>query len=215
MGFFYANMSLAGYKLRNTKWVISFVVLMLLFLCVYIGIGPVLKRFLDIGYDPRILVWKDCINIIRDFPLFGSGLGTFEYVYPLYKLNVTVAVDYNFAHNDYIQFIVETGVLGLVAIISALYLFIKDTYSYMRTNLNNNDSFRYFVTLGAFTGVFSILAHSFVDFNLHIPSNAVYFTTLIGIIYAVNGRDYQNSSGTGSIRYMRKKFIRNEYRVDD
>jgi hypothetical protein len=37
-------------------------------------------------------------------------------------------------------------------------------------------------TLGAMTGIVAILVHSFVDFNLHIPANAVLFTVLAAIV---------------------------------
>jgi hypothetical protein len=35
--------------------------------------------------------------------------------------------------------------------------------------------------LAAFCGCFAILIHSFVDFNLQIPANAIYFVTLAGL----------------------------------
>lgn len=190
LGFLYINLAQTGYKLKDAKWMITLVVLFFIFLSLYVGIGPVLNRFLNIGYDHRFYLWKDCLNIIRDFPLLGSGLGTFKYIYPLYKFNVTTAVDYNFAHNDYLQIIIETGILGFLAIIAAIIIFIRDTLQFLNINSENKDSFKYFITLGAFTGVISILIHSLADFNLHIPSNAIYFTTLIGIIYAVNSEEY-------------------------
>lgn len=212
IGFLYFNLVRAGYKLRNTKWIILFFILTLIFLSLYIGIRPVLERFQNIGYDHRIYVWRDCINIIKDFPIFGTGLGTFEYIYPLYKYNVTKAVDYNFAHNDYLQLIIETGILGFISIFSALILFVRDTSHFLSSNLNNNDNFRYFITLGAFTGVLSILIHSLADFNLHIPSNAIYFATLIGIIYAANSKNYnttdKNALHKSSKRRKSGRFIK-------
>ena len=48
----------------------------------------------------------------RDFPLTGSGLGTFEFVYPGYQDYITDGlVDY--AHNDWVQLFAETGGIGL------------------------------------------------------------------------------------------------------
>lgn len=51
-----------------------------------------------------------------------------------------------------------------------------------------------FITLGAITGVLSILFHSFVDFNLHIPANTLYFTLLLSIIAGLR-------PGSGRVNY--------------
>jgi hypothetical protein len=44
------------------------------------------------------------------------------------------------------------------------------------------DPFRFFMTIGALSGIVSIAFHSFFDFNLHMPANALYFVMLIGIV---------------------------------
>jgi len=148
-----------------------------------------LERFRNINSSQRILVWKDCIHIIKDFPLFGSGLGTFKYIYPLYKENLKIAVDYHYAHNDYIHLLVETGFIGFSCLMTGLIILFKDAMKFLKYNTQTRNSYGYFITLGALTGIVSILVHSLADFNLHIPSNALYFTTMIGIIYGINSKN--------------------------
>ena len=148
-----------------------------------------MERFRGITVNQRILVWKDCIHIIKDFPLFGSGLGTFKYIYPLYKENLKIAFDYHYAHNDYIHLLVETGLLGFFCLMTGLIILFKDARKFLKYNIKTRDSYGYFITLGALSGIVSILIHSLADFNLHIPSNALYFTTMIGIIYGINSKN--------------------------
>jgi hypothetical protein len=46
-----------------------------------------------------------------------------------------------------------------------------------------SDPLRFFLSIGALSGLVSIAFHSFFDFNLHMPANCVYFVMLIGIVY--------------------------------
>jgi len=88
---------------------------------------------------------------------------------------------YLYAHNDYLQLIAETGVLGFASLMAALGIFLYASLKSLTRLAGEADYFRFFVLLGALTGIFSILLHSFVDFNLQIPSNAFYFSFLIGL----------------------------------
>jgi O-antigen ligase len=186
--FFYSNLNLFGKNFKTILWFLTISIIFFLLLIFLIDINPILERFRNIDADQRVSVWKDCIQIIKDFPLFGSGLGTFKYIYPLYKENLKAAVDYHYAHNDYIHLLVETGAIGFSCLMIGLIILFKDAVKFLKYNTKTKDSFGFFITLGAFSGVVSILVHGLADFNLHIPSNALYFTTMIGIIYGINSK---------------------------
>ena len=75
-------------------------------------------------------------------------------------------------------------------IITAFYFLIKLSLQKITYYFNKKDYFAAYIRLGAFCGIVSILIHSLVDFNLHIPANAIYFALLIGIIFSdFNGED--------------------------
>jgi len=187
--FFYSNLNIFGRNYKNVLLFLAISIIFFLLLVFLIDINPILERFKNITANQRILVWKDCYQAIKDFPLFGSGLGTFKYIYPLYKENLKAAVDYHYAHNDYIHLLVETGLLGFSCLMIGLIILFKDAIKFLNYNTKIRNSFGYFITLGALSGIISILVHSFADFNLHIPSNALYFTTMIGIIYGINSNN--------------------------
>ena len=189
--FFYGYLNLFGKSYKNILWFAVISAIFFLLLIFLIDINPIFERFRYAHSSQRFLVWKDCYQIINDFPLFGSGLGTFKYIYPLYKENLQAAVDYHYAHNDYIHMLVETGVLGFSCLMAGLIILFKDTLMFLKYNTKTKNSYGFFITLGAFTAILSILIHSLTDFNLHIPSNALYFTTMIGIIYGINSNNDQ------------------------
>src|SRR3989338_336141 len=66
----------------------------------------------------RLIVWKGALDIFRSYPLFGSGLETFAYSYYQYRPtehNLTSEWDflYNKAHNEYLNYLATTGIVGL------------------------------------------------------------------------------------------------------
>jgi len=165
--------------------IIAFGIFMTLCYVFFISFYPIIRRFVEtIGEAPgRTHIWKDSLRIVYDFPIFGTGLDTFRYIYPKYK-TLEIASRINFAHNDYIQLLVETGIIGFVLILIPLYILIRVSLQKISFYISNKDYFAAYIRLGALCGIFSILIHSLVDFNLHIPANAIYFSLLIGIIFS-------------------------------
>ncbi|MEW6144392.1 MAG: O-antigen ligase family protein [Thermodesulfobacteriota bacterium] len=194
--------SLSSRSLRSGKGLgrmVYTVVGVAVFFGLFIGIYPVAERFLHVGENlpSRTELWKDAAAIVRDFPLFGSGLGTFGYAYPLYKLAVGKPIVYLHAHNDYLELLIETGVLGFASIMAALAVFLHSSLRALASLGRDEDYFRLFVLAGALTGIFSMLVHSLVDFGLQIPSNGLYFAFLVGLS-AGAGSGSQNDGGAAA-----------------
>jgi O-antigen ligase len=82
----------------------------------WLGIDPIIDRLLTlknpdkIGHE-RLAVYRDTSNIIKDFPLFGTGLGTFEDIYPGYETTKSRYI-FDQTHNDYLGLLSDTGFLG-------------------------------------------------------------------------------------------------------
>ena len=191
--FFYIVSSRFLRKGIEIKWMIYVVLVVALCFGVYIGLYPIIERYLMVEGDLplRTLVWKDVLLIIKDFPLFGTGLGTFGYIYPLYKVSILKPIVYVYSHNDYLQILAETGLVGFLSLMFALALFVFSSIRSLVRLSTEQHYLRFFLLLGALTGIFSILIHSFVDFNLQIPSNGLYFAFLIGLSVAL-GSDREN-----------------------
>lgn len=191
--FFYVVSSRFLRKGIEIKWMIYAVLAVALFFGIYIGLYPIIERYLLIeeNLPSRTLVWKDIITIIKDFPLFGTGLGTFGYIFPLYKVSLLEPIVYIYSHNDYLQILAETGLAGFLSLMFALALFVLSSIRNLVRLSTEKHYLRFFLLLGALTGIFSILIHSFLDFNLQIPSNGLYFAFLIGFSVAL-GSDREN-----------------------
>ena len=187
---------------RDSGRLIRLVVMVVLAAAVWIGIGPVVKRFseTDISTEGRRIIYKDTVEMIGDFPLAGTGKGTYVNAYPMYE-KVDDRVRLSFAHNDYLEYAAENGVIGGGALILAgigLVVWLVGMWRRRRS------SFAKGIGLGAILGVTAILLHGFTDFNLQITANAVYFTTLAMLGAAVlsknkSGDTYQGYMSAGKL----------------
>lgn len=137
----------------------------------------------DASYADRLAMSADSPKVFSTHPLTGAGLGAFETVYPRYQSFVNdKRIEH--AHNDYAEILAETGIAGVVLVLAALALFVRQ----LRRNihavfvLQGETAAR--LRLGASIGCLGLLVHSFFDFNLHIPANAVWFAVLLAVMMA-------------------------------
>lgn len=159
--------------------VISFLLIALIFSSIIIGIKPIIERFAPekMLSEMRPVIWKGAWEAFKNFSIVGTGAGTFKYIYPLYaKHSITAIVEH--AHNDYLEFLVELGIFGSLI----LFLLIIGLWVYLLIKwIRRKNIFVKGAGLGILVAILSIFFHSFTDFNLHIPSNIVYFTVLFVI----------------------------------
>ena len=148
---------------------------------VLLGGEQALNRFVGTvnSDDPttgRAHFWSVTLDIIKDHPIIGTGLGAFGVVYTRYdSRNGLMRLEQ--AHNDYLQVLSDGGAVGaLLALFFAVVLFKRGF-----ANRESRDPFRRGVAIGALAGCFAVLVHSFFDFTLHTTSNALLFLVLAGL----------------------------------
>jgi hypothetical protein len=121
------------WQLRNFRTIFLFAILIALSVSAYL-----LYHFKKDSADGRLFIWKNCIDIIHGSPVFGQGYGSFIKSYCWQQINyfkghsflasnfTLLADNVYFAFNDYLQIIVELGIVGLVLFsLPFLYIFKK------------------------------------------------------------------------------------------
>ena len=166
---------------------------MALVLCIYcftIGIGPIFERFLSVedGYS-RINIWRDSLLILKNHP-FGIGLHNYETVFQVYNRSYHGDKIILYAHNDFLQLLVETGWIGFLILIGGFAQFIRQNLKSIKRLDVDNDPTRFFIAVGAFSGIISLTFHCLFDFNLQIPANCLYFVTLMAILSSCNENEH-------------------------
>jgi O-antigen ligase len=151
-------------------------------LAVWLGLGWTVERFErstpgDLSRDRRVSIYRDTWRIVGSHPWTGTGLGTLQSVFPRYESYYDgFVVDH--AHNDYLELLAETGLIGGLCMLGFVGLLVWRGLSNLRRA--NNPTSRSLYS-GALVGCIGLLIHGMVDFNLHIPSNALLFLVLAAI----------------------------------
>lgn len=165
-------------------------------LAVFLGAGDGLFRgilgpaeHVDIT-SGRLHFWKTGLRIFADNPVLGTGLDTFSSAYPKYDTQ-SGYFRLEHAHNDYLQTMTDSGLLGLACVIAFIVLIFRLTFRSIR---RSKDVVQLSLAVGALAGVLGCLIHSFFDFPLRTPSNGFVFLLLVAVAVnavtvAANGRE--------------------------
>jgi O-antigen ligase/predicted Zn-dependent protease len=131
----------------------------------------------DTGFTARAGVWKASLPMLRDFPVFGVGLDSWPEIFPHYQSAPFNRYSFwNAAHNDFLQFATETGILGVVLLVWfwwQLALYLMRARSMLPP--------RIVPIYAAFvTGMVVMSVHELAEFSFRITPNAVLFCLLAG-----------------------------------
>jgi O-antigen ligase len=150
----------------------------------WIGLDAVISRFFTTSesFEDRWRLWANTFQIIRDYPLFGAGLGTFTQVFPMYRsFHIRGLVTH--AENDFLQLISEVGLLGIGLLgVLFFYLFYRGV-SGIRS-LSFRDPKRY-IGVGGMVGIVALMFHSLVERNIQIPANAFLYAFIWTIVLRI------------------------------
>jgi len=138
----------------------------------------------------RLDLWAKTFRMFLDHPLTGTGLGTFQWGFASYQREGEWGkLDY--AHNDYLQLLSETGLVGAVLLVGALLtLFGRILVPALRSIATRPR----FTSVGAAAALAAILAHSVVDGDLQIPADAALFAILLGVLAAAAREEEQRAA---------------------
>ena len=179
-------------SLRSRSLYFSAIALAISAVVVFAAWDRIENRFEGAGYIDRATVWKDSLGIMRDYPLFGSGLGAFESTFHHYQTRYNNAL-FDHAHNDYVEVVTDTGVIGMLLISGAAALLFSSLYRRWRSK---RSIFAQCIGAGGLSASVALAVHSSTDFNLHLPATALLFTVVVAITYVAvhNLSDSRSSS---------------------
>jgi len=164
---------------KGVKAFLKVVFLVIVVFSLFIGISATLERFSldELLKEQRPEVWGKTIEMIGDFPVFGSGLGTFGAVYPVYEASSRF-VFWEHAHNDYLEYTAELGLIGTVLLLGGILWLLMNAFRVWKERRHPQVKG---LALGGIAALVGILIHSITDFNLHIPANMVLFSVILSL----------------------------------
>jgi O-antigen ligase/polysaccharide polymerase Wzy-like membrane protein len=176
---------------RALRWSIALALpAVVVALIAFIGAEAVKKQLGTYGnlaeessFRLRLILWQRIAEELPNYVWLGTGLGTFEDSFsPLTPAGS--AKRWDKAHNDYLQLLWETGVVGGVLFLSGVAIFIRRIWwPALRDFGAPIDIFRVAIAVG----LMSIALHSAVDFCLQIGANGFLCALLAGLLVALRG----------------------------
>ena len=142
-------------------------------------LAEVASRF-DVAGDARILLWRDTVSAIEAFFPVGSGIGTFPVAFGPYESFESLSpASINRAHNDYLEFLLEAGLLAPVLIaLGACALFAAGRKAWRECPWDRAPQIFALGTLAV------IALHSFVDYPLRNMAIACLAGVAAGLLSA-------------------------------
>jgi O-antigen ligase len=126
--------------------------------------------------NKRLRIWQETMPIVRDFPLTGVGLGAYRMAMIVYQRSDR-AFFFNDAHNEYLQFAAEGGLLVGAPLALAAMMAIGAIARGMREDQSTGFSIR----AGAVASLTGVVVQSIWETGLEIPANAALFAVICAI----------------------------------
>jgi len=153
------------------------------------GFGRLIGLSRGVGWSVRLDAWHATLGLIRRFPLFGTGLGSFREAFPLVQ-PADLAGTWRHAHNDPLELLATAGVAGLGLGLVGLAALLLRLSRVLRHGRRSEDRAAALAALGALAAAG---LHELVDFSLTLPANAFALAVLVGA--AASSRRSQEAYG--------------------
>jgi O-antigen ligase len=139
------------------------------------------RQFSEESLEARTVTARWSLDALRERPWLGFGGGDFYSVFPRFKQSEWYGY-FDHTHNDFVEIAVDTGLVGfgLLAVVVLLTLWrVVRLYGLRQPRLNRGMAF------GVAMAVSCLMIHSFVDFNLQIPANALTFVVILSLVWVI------------------------------
>lgn len=152
-------------------------------LAVMLGVGswlvPILSpewqaRMSLLLSDGRALAAQVAVRMFRASPWLGTGLTSFEQIFPRFDAAQTRLY---FAHNDYAQILAETGLVGVVSIVT---LGVISWRRFQRFSTDAKEGYR-LLNSGPWAALAGIAVHSAFDWQMYLPANVFVCCVVLGL----------------------------------
>jgi len=187
---------------ENKKWLIFLLITFLIITVTYSTDNPLNKSAISVteraistfdlqgsSLNARLLMGRNAFEMIKDKPLFGSGIGTFKLNYLDYQANFIRDIPFyekyhlnaKEAHNEYLQIGAELGLIGLGIFLSIFFIFFLMVIKYFNQEKSDRKKI---IIFGLSLGVICFLIHSLFTFPLHVPALGSAFFVIVGLTIA-------------------------------
>lgn len=167
----------------------------------FVGIKDILigERF-DGSFDSRLRMYEATLQGIKMHPLAGFGLGTFSAIFPSLKTASSATFVLSHLHNEYLQTIAETGLIGFVFLIGLPAFTLIRTLIFLIQKNKEISQKKFYLLCGLSGGLLAAAIHSLSDFSLVLPVNLFVLLLLAAALLRLQSTSLPQQSDQKAIR---------------
>jgi O-antigen ligase len=152
------------------------------------GYVVTLLTFRDVSGDVRIALWQGTLRLIKNHPVFGAGLAGFPELYKQYKEAKHIEISL-YPHNIFLNFWVETGILGLISLLWIIVNFFRKGFKNLSYKLQTTN-----YSLSLIAVMICILIYGLVDAPYFKNDLSCLFWIWIGLIIVSSKLELKESA---------------------
>ncbi len=170
-----------------------------------LGLEGLVDKFADMGQGmaDRWGLWAGAWHMAMAYPWAGTGWGTFEWTFPAFRPVTPWEVLFDHAHNDWLELLAETGVVGAGLVLCGLVLYMR---SGLRRWRQRRDPWAVWLGFAALASVAVTGTHSVGEFFLHTQANALTLAAVMAwgwVVLHHHGRGSERGHNSWARRVVR------------
>lgn len=147
------------------------------------------------GWTVRFAQWRSALEQYQDYPVFGSGLGTFKVLYPQYRSLEDHSTAGNYVHNDYLQVLAEAGPLVFLLVVALIAFLSFRMLLSVRMLLfdRDGDALRHLELVVLIVALGSVFVHALMNFSFYMLLNQLLMACVLTRVIYLTGLSYDVS----------------------
>ncbi|MFQ3675941.1 MAG: O-antigen ligase family protein [Endomicrobiia bacterium] len=158
------------------KWKAMFLILIFPSMLIFSPVRNRIKDTINSPHGGRENIWKWSIEMISKRPVFGYGFSSFQKL--LSEKDSYMGKEHFHSHNVYLNTFVESGIVGVILLLSIMFLVLKYIFKLVKKNKTP-------LIFGILGVVIDFYLHSFVD-NVLWGETLYMFYFFIGILFLLD-----------------------------
>jgi O-antigen ligase len=138
-------------------------------------VGRLVEELEQGSESSRLLIWSDALAVWRHAPALGTGLASFETVFPGVR-TIMAPVAFTHAESDWVQILTDTGVAGLLAVLATLGVTVVSCLR-LRTHTRLD-----ILAIGAAVAALGAAIQGVGNFSFVVMSNLLYVAVAVGVM---------------------------------
>lgn len=178
-GLFFISAVLAKTNFRKSMLFIILGIFIVCALLNWIGPDKSIERLGRLSsyteYLGRVSVNEEGLNVLKDHPFSGIGVGAFANIFPAYRRGFETSF-FLHLHNDILQLAIELGIIGFLIVSIPFLMFL---FNFAKETSGTKNAYKYYILLGLSSSFIYLGWHSLVDFSMRINAVSSLFIILL------------------------------------